>query len=152
MPASLSLNMSIVVMIVIFFPMLSNAKPSNDKLPVIDFLAETVVFCNSRDSLASYKDMADVFDLDGLNNIVLAGECDFVPDGKYLTLHDYHCHAINSTDVIVAAVQGFKVWTFVSLVSRGYPGLPRVASSDFTMDQTIDLKLSRVNRDIVHCP
>jgi hypothetical protein len=95
------------------------AKLVNCNKPVIEFLGEQVVFCDSKGNLNSYIDMADALDMDGLNRLVLAGGCNFVPDGQYLALQEYTNHTISSAAVIAAPIQGLTLWTYKVFVSKG---------------------------------
>jgi len=116
-------KLRIIVMVLAIAPAQVSAKINNcnDIYNSIEYLDENVVFCLSEDGLSTYIDMAEVFDLDGMNYLVGTGECNFVPTGKFLLLQNYESKILNSVPVIAIDIKDLTLWTFRKLVSEGSP-------------------------------
>lgn len=87
----------------------------------IEYLDEKMVFCLSEKSLRDYEKLIKKLDLNGMNTLVLAGKCNFIPDGQYLPLDDYDVHTNYSAQVISTKVENVTLWTFKKLISKGNP-------------------------------
>lgn len=84
----------------------------------IQFLEPTTVFCYSQQNLAEYLRKADQRDLDGLNQLVLAGKCDFVPDGDIIRLGHFRDLTLESRPIIAFENKNQTLWTFKALVKK----------------------------------
>ena len=82
----------------------------------IKFLEEKTAFCYSEQALARYLQHASQRNIQGMNNMVLSGKCDFVPDGKIVRLRDYRIDSIGDTKVVEFEMDNLTVWTFQALV------------------------------------
>ena len=82
----------------------------------IKFLEEKTAFCYSEKALAKYLHFASKRNFDGLNNLVLNGKCDFVPDGEIVRLKDYRIGSIGKMKVIEFERNNQSLWTFNALV------------------------------------
>lgn len=82
----------------------------------IKFLEEKTAFCYSQNALAIYLNHAEQRNLDGLNKLVLAGKCGFVPDGEVVRLTKYKTGAIGDTRIIRFRMNNNTYWTFQALV------------------------------------
>ena len=119
-------KLRIIIMVLVITPVQVSAKVSSctNITPSFEYLDENVVFCLAQASLSMYIDMAEIFDLDGMNSLVETGECSFIPDGSYLPLEKYHSKTINSVPVIAAEMGDITLWTFKKFVSYGHPDEP----------------------------
>ena len=82
----------------------------------IKFLEEKTAFCYSETALSKYLTFARKSNLDGMNELVLKGKCDFVPDGKVVRLTDYRIDSIGNMKVVEFEMDNLTVWTFNALV------------------------------------
>jgi hypothetical protein len=82
----------------------------------IEFLEEKTAFCYSEKALASYLSFASKRDLEGMNQLVLKGKCNFVPDGEVVLLKNYRMNAIGDMKVVEFEMENQIVWTFSVLV------------------------------------
>jgi len=82
----------------------------------VKFLEEKSAFCYSEQALAKYLDHASRRDIDGMNNLVLNGKCDFVPDGKVVQLKKYRIDSIGNTKIVQFSIDDKNCWTFLALV------------------------------------
>ena len=82
----------------------------------IKFLEEKTAFCFSEEALATYLQLASKRDFDGLNNLVLDGKCDFVPDGEIVRLNNYRVGSIGKMKVVEFEMNNQNIWTFNALV------------------------------------
>lgn len=82
------------------------------------FLEEKTAFCYSESSLAKYLSMARIRNLDGMNELVLAGECDFVPDGKMLPLKNVRKKLMGPMPVVAFSQVNETLWTFQAFVQE----------------------------------
>lgn len=123
-------KLRMIIVVLVIAPAQLSAKTTScfDSDKSIEYLDEKVVFCFSKDSLRAYINMLKVFDLDGMNNLVLKGKCNFIPNGEYLPLESYKSHTINSVPVIATKIEGITLWTFRKLVSEGDPANPVIIS------------------------
>ena len=80
-------------------------------------LQQKTVFCYSEKSLASYLDFAQKRNMEGLNLLVLAGKCNFVPDDQNLQISNYNEELIGKTAVISFNHERKTLWTFKRLMS-----------------------------------
>ena len=135
MNTSFETKLRIIVILMTIVPLQINAKVThcNNLDPGYEYLDENVVFCFTQDSLSTYMDMAEIFDLDGMNYLIRTGECNFVPTGKYLPVESYISKTIKSTPVIAAEMGDLTLWTFKKLVSYGNPEVPTTISGDSTV-------------------
>ena len=83
----------------------------------LQYLEEKTAYCYSADSLAKYLRMAQVRNIEGMNQLVFKGECNFVPDGEVFSLADYRKDAIGNMPVIAFEKDQQTLWTFKALVS-----------------------------------
>lgn len=97
------------VSFLIFFSGTALAQP-------IKFLEEKTAFCYSEKALARYLHFASKRNFDGLNNLVLNGKCDFVPDGEIVRLKDYRISSIGKMKVVAFEMDDKNIWTFNALV------------------------------------
>ena len=141
-------KLRIIAMILAIAPTQLSAKVANcnDVDSSFEYLDENVVFCFSKESLATYMDMAEIFDLDGMNYLVRTGECNFVPTGKYLPLENYKSQMIDSEAVIATDVEDITLWTFKKLVSEGNLEEPEIGYGD-----TFMLTLARIDQKTGQC-
>lgn len=128
-------KLRIIVMVLIIVPAQISAKVTscNNFGPSIEYLDENVVYCFTQGSLSIYMDMAEIFDLDGMNYLVQTRECNFVPTGRYFPLENYASKMINATPVIAAEVGDLTLWTFKKLVSYGDPEESEIVSGDSSL-------------------
>ena len=89
---------------------------SNASAQPIKFLEEKTAFCYSENSLAKYLQLASKRDFDGLNNLVIKGKCDFVPDGEVVRLKNYRISSIGEMKVVEFEMNNHNYWTFNALV------------------------------------
>ena len=82
----------------------------------VKFLEEKTAFCYSEQALARYLKFAEKRDLDGLNQLVIKGKCDFVPDGEIVRLENYRIDTIGNTKVVEFEFEDQTVWTFNALM------------------------------------
>jgi len=82
----------------------------------IKFLEEKTAFCYSEQALARYHKFAEKRNLDGLNQLIIKGKCDFVPDGEIVRLENYRINTIGDTKVVEFELKDQTVWTFNTLV------------------------------------
>lgn len=82
----------------------------------IKFLEEKTAFCYTEKALATYLKYASTRDFDGLNNLVLKGKCDFVPDGEIIRLKNYRISSIGEMKVVEFEMDNHNYWTFNALV------------------------------------
>jgi hypothetical protein len=83
----------------------------------LHYLEERTAYCYSSDSLAKYLHMAQARNIDGLNALVLKGECDFVPDGQVYSLTDFQKDAIGTMPVIAFERDDQTLWTFKAFMT-----------------------------------
>ncbi|WP_455204828.1 hypothetical protein [Kaarinaea lacus] len=84
----------------------------------LKYLEQKTVYCFSENSLAKYLNLAKDRNLNGMNKLVLKGECDFVPDGNIYRLSYYHKDMIDDTPVIAFELNDRYLWTFQALVQN----------------------------------
>ena len=82
----------------------------------VEFLEEKTAFCYSKDSLSKYLAHVRVRNIDGMNELVYSGECNFVPDGETYAIGDVEKSKINSMHVIAFQKDEKTLWTFKALV------------------------------------
>jgi hypothetical protein len=82
----------------------------------IKFLEEKTAFCYSEKALTKYLHFASKRNFDGLNNLVLNGKCDFVPDGEIVRVKDYRISSIGKMKVVEFEMNNQNIWTFNALV------------------------------------
>ena len=82
----------------------------------IKFLEEKTAFCYTEKSLANYLKLAEKRDLVGMNQLIMKGECSFVPDGQVLLLKNYRIDVIANTKVVAFEMDNLTGWTFNALV------------------------------------
>ncbi len=82
----------------------------------IKFLEEKTAFCYSEEALTRYLQFASKRNFDGLNDLVLDGKCDFVPDGEIVRLKNYRVGAIGDMKVVEFEMNNQNIWTFNALV------------------------------------
>lgn len=82
----------------------------------IKFLEEKTAFCYSETALSKYLKFAQKRNLDGMNELVLKGKCDFVPDGKIVRLTDYRIDSIGNMKIVEFEMDNLSAWTFKALV------------------------------------
>lgn len=82
----------------------------------IKFLEEKTAFCYSETALSKYLEFAQKTNLDGMNELVLKGKCDFIPEGKVVRLTDYRMDSIGNMKVVEFEMDNLTVWTFNALV------------------------------------
>jgi len=99
----------ISTVIVIAISGIVNAQP-------IQFLEEKTAFCYSEKSLAKYLHFASKHNIDGMNELVLNGECDFVPDGQIVRLQNYRIDSVGKTKIVEFELNNQSLWTVNSLV------------------------------------
>lgn len=83
-----------------------------------EYLEEKTAFCYSEQSLAKYLQMAKVRNIDGLNQLVINGECNFVPDGEILSLNNYKNDSIGSMPIVAFEKDNQELWTFRTFVQK----------------------------------
>lgn len=84
--------------------------------PPVKFLEEKTAYCYSEQSLAKYLDHASKRNIDGMNQLVLNGKCDFIPDGKVVLLKKYRVDSIGNTKIVQFSIDDKNCWTFLALV------------------------------------
>lgn len=94
----------------------------------VKFLEEKTAFCYSEQALAKYLHFASKRNFDGLNNLVLQGRCDFVPDGEVIRLNNYRISSIGKMKIVEFERNNQNLWTFNALVQ----------TADFSDLKTID--------------
>lgn len=82
----------------------------------IKFLEEKTAFCYSEKALAKYLQAASKRDIHGMNNLMLKGKCDFVPDGEIVHLKNYRIEEIGKTKVVEFEFKDQNLWTVKRLV------------------------------------
>lgn len=82
----------------------------------IKFLEEKTAFCYSEEALAKYLQFASKRNFDALNDLVLDGKCDFVPDGEIVRLNNYRTGSIGNMKTIEFEMNNQNIWTFGALV------------------------------------
>ena len=82
----------------------------------VEFLEEKTAYCYSEESLSKYLGHVRVRDIDGMNQLVYSGECNFVPDGETFALSEYEKTKINTMNVIAFEKDQKTLWTFEVLV------------------------------------
>ena len=87
-----------------------------------EYLEEKTAFCYSEQSLAKYLQMAKVRNIDGLNQLVIQGECNFVPDGEVMSLRDYKVHRIGTMPIVAFEKDSQELWTFHRFVQKSEIG------------------------------
>lgn len=95
--------------IIIAFCGTANAQP-------IKFLEEKTAFCYSQDALTKYLHFAAKRNINGMNDLVLEGECDFVPDGEIVRLQNYRIDSIGKMKVVEFELNNQNLWTVNVLV------------------------------------
>lgn len=85
--------------------------------PVL-FLEEKTAFCYSENSLSKYLGMARDRNIDGMNKLVLEGECDFVPDGKMIPLKNVRKKLMGPMPVVAFSQVNETLWTFQAFVQE----------------------------------
>jgi len=81
------------------------------------YLEEKSAFCYSQDSLSHYLDAAKVSDIQSMNELVLTGKCDFVPDGQVYQVGQFDSTKIGTTPVIAFNKDNTTLWTFKAFVN-----------------------------------
>ena len=104
------MNKVAIALVLSLTSLVVNAKPFH-------YLEEKTAYCYSAASLAKYLKLARIQNMDGLNQLVLKGKCDFVPDGQVYSLTDYRKTSIGSMPVISFEKDQKTLWTFKALVS-----------------------------------
>ena len=89
--------------------------PAHAQFP--SFLDQKTVFCYSEQSLASYLNFAKQKNMEGLNLLVLAGKCNFVPDEQTYQIENYQVNFIGKTPIISFNRENKTLWTFKRLVT-----------------------------------
>ena len=84
----------------------------------IVFLEPKTVFCYSKQSLANYLKLAESRNFEGLNQLVVKGKCDFVPDGDIIRLSNYRDHMLKDRSIIAFENQEQTLWTFKALIKQ----------------------------------
>lgn len=87
-----------------------------------EYLEEKTAFCYSEQSLARYLQMAKIRNIDGLNQLVLDGQCSFVPDGEIMSLTDYKTHSIGTMPIVAFEKDSQELWTFRRFVQKSEIG------------------------------
>lgn len=82
------------------------------------YLDPKTAFCFSDESLGKYLAYAQARNITGLNKLVLAGECNFVPDGDYMQLGSYQEDKIGSMPVVSFELDRVTLWTFKKFVQN----------------------------------
>jgi len=82
----------------------------------IRFLEEKTAFCYSEKALTKYLHFASKRNIDGMNSLVLNGECDFVPDGQIVRLQNYRIDSIGKMKIVEFELNNQRLWTVNSLV------------------------------------
>ena len=85
---------------------------------IFKYLEEKTVFCFSEQSLERYLNHAKQRNLDGLNQLVINGECNFVPDGDTVRLTRFRKDQIEDMPIIVFEQGEQTLWTFQALVKN----------------------------------
>jgi hypothetical protein len=85
--------------------------------PIV-FLEPKTVFCYSQQSLAKYLNLAESRNFEGLNQLVIKGKCNFVPDGDIIRLSNYRNHTLKDRAVIAFQNDEQTLWTFKVLVKQ----------------------------------
>jgi len=81
------------------------------------YLEEKSAFCFTQESLSQYLDAAKRSDMQTLNDLVLAGKCDFVPDGQVYSLRKYSSAKIGTVPVVAFNKDEATLWTFKAFVN-----------------------------------
>jgi len=84
----------------------------------VTYLDQKTAFCYSDKSLGRYLSFAQARNIDGLNKLVLNGECNFVPDGNIVHMDKYKEQKIGSMSVVSFIVNKKTLWTFKKFVQR----------------------------------
>ena len=84
----------------------------------VDYLDPKTAYCYSNDSLGKYLHFAQARNFDGLNKLVLDGECNFVPDGDFVHLDKYKDNKIGNMPVVSFELNQKTLWTFKKFVQR----------------------------------
>ena len=82
----------------------------------IKFLEEKTAFCYSEKALAKYLQAASKRDIHGMNNLMLKGKCDFVPDGEIVHLKNYRIDEIGKMKIVEFEFKDQNLWTVKRLV------------------------------------
>jgi len=82
----------------------------------IKFLEEKTAFCYSEKALAKYLNFAAKRNMQGLNDLVKDGKCDFVPDGEIVRLENYRIGSIGKMKIVEFERDNQNLWTFNALV------------------------------------
>lgn len=80
------------------------------------FLEEKTAFCYSQEALGKYLHFASRHNINGMNELVLDGRCNFVPDGQVIHLKNYRIDAIGKTKIVEFNINDQKCWTLQALV------------------------------------
>jgi len=81
------------------------------------YLEEKSAFCYSQDSLSQYLDAAKTSNIQVMNELVLAGKCNFVPDGQVYQVGKFDDAKIGGTPVIAFNKDDTTLWTFRAFVN-----------------------------------
>ena len=81
------------------------------------YLEEKSAFCYSQESLSQYLDAAKNSNIQSMNQLVLAGKCDFVPDGQVYQVGKYDNAKIGGTPIIAFNKDDTTLWTFKAFVN-----------------------------------
>lgn len=91
---------------------------SNAAAQALEYLEEKTAFCYSEHSLGKYLKMAKSRNIDGLNQLILSGECNFVPDGEIMSLSGYRTDSIGSMPIVAFEKDNQELWTFRTFVQK----------------------------------
>ena len=84
----------------------------------VNYLDQKTAFCYSDKSLGRYLSFAQARNIDGLNKLVLNGECNFVPDGNIVHVDAYQEEKIGSMPVVSFVFNEKTLWTFRKFVQH----------------------------------
>lgn len=137
--------LAVIIFSVTPIPLLAKTVDCSEK--ITEYLDEKIVFCVSKSSLMQYRNAADMLDLEAMNELVFAGDCNFIPDGEYLPLHNYTYHLVDSAAFISIKIEGITIWSLPELVSEEGPGKNEVGGDNGIVAALADTGFSKV-----HCP
>jgi len=81
------------------------------------YLEEKTAYCHTQEGLSKYLDFAKASDINSLNQLVLNGSCNFVPDGQVFNVGQYSDAKIGNTPVIAFHRDDETLWTFKAFVN-----------------------------------
>jgi len=82
----------------------------------VSYLDPKTAFCYSDKSLGKYLKFAQARNIDGLNRLVLDGECNFVPDDNFVQMDKYEEEKIGSMPVVSFVLNQQTLWTFKKFI------------------------------------